>query len=261
MLWALQNLSKAAQVICTTHSSVFLDLGSLEDNIVLTRTPKGNTIARSFSTEDYEGLREIMGIRISDALLSGGGNCALIVEGQTELHAYPWLFTMAGMNHRELGVSIVPANCSNESTIRSLLKVLECYRIPVVVVLDKDAEKQAANLRRSINARGYQNLKSVFCLNEGQFERYIPLDLAVDLINKRHPEGLSITISDICPEKNREAEFQRVMNEKKGPGARFQRFKVEFGELAGRAMYTSGRDIPDELRTILENVRSIATAI
>lgn len=259
MLWALQALSKTAQVVCTTHSSVFLDLGSLEDNIVLTRTPHGNTIARQFSPDNHEALREIMGIRISDALLSGGGNCAIIVEGQTELHAYPWLFKLAGLNHRELGISIVPANCSDSETIRSLLRVLECYGIPVIVVLDKDAQKTAEDLSRSIGAGGYRNLKQVFCLTEGQFERYIPLDLAMEIINDRYPEGELMQVTDLAAEKDREKEFQRLMFEKKGPGARFAYFKVIFGELAGKAMFEGARPLPDDFKSIIEAAHEIAT--
>jgi len=47
MLWALQSVAKTAQVICTTHSSAFLDLGRLEDNIVLKNCPTLATAVKS----------------------------------------------------------------------------------------------------------------------------------------------------------------------------------------------------------------------
>jgi len=179
MLWALQNVAKSAQVVCTTHSSIFLDLGRLEDNVVLTRTAKGNTIARRFKTDDMESLRELLGIRVSDALLGGGGNCAMIVEGPTELHAYPHFFRIAGHDARALGVSIIDAEGSDFDRIKRLLIVLNVYGIPSVVVLDKDAAKTAEDLARYGRGGPIACLRNVHALTEGKFETYIPLDVAV----------------------------------------------------------------------------------
>lgn len=96
MRWAMQDFSQKSQVICTTHSPVFLDLGKLEDNIVLRRKSNGATETSQFSLKDPNELRKLVGIKISDALLSGGGNCTLIVEGDTELYAYPHMFRSVG---------------------------------------------------------------------------------------------------------------------------------------------------------------------
>jgi predicted ATP-dependent endonuclease of OLD family len=260
MLWALQALSSSAQVICTTHSSVFVDLGRLEDNIVLTRTSKGNTIPRSFKTDDISELRELLGIRVSDALLSGGGNCALIVEGATELHAYPHLFRLAGYDARALGVSIVPAEGSDYQKIRRILLVLKLYDIPAVVVLDRDAEKTARDLQGYGPGGELPNLRKVFLLEEGSFEAYIPLEIAVDVINARLP-GETITCDEIDPEKNREKEFRRLIYEKKGPGARFEHLKVEFGELFGKEMVKRGVEVPPELNGVLDEVKRIAEEV
>lgn len=73
MRWAMEDFSRKSQVICTTHSPVFLDLGRLEDNVVLRRRSDGATEISRFGLEDPNELRELVGIRISDALLSGGG--------------------------------------------------------------------------------------------------------------------------------------------------------------------------------------------
>ena len=257
MLWALQGVAQNAQVICTTHSSVFLDLGRLEDNVVLTRTFKGNTVSRSFKTDNLASLRELLGIRVSDALLSGGGNCALIVEGPTELHAYPYFFRMTGHDARALGISIIDAEGSDFERIRRLLMVLNVYGIPSSVVLDKDAGKAAEDLRRYGPGGPLGCLREVYLLEEGQFETYIPLDIAVSVINDRF-EGEEVKIEDIDTSKDRVAEFERVLYQKKGPGARFEHFKVEFGELAGRKMYELERPLPDEIRAIVEEVAEVA---
>lgn len=260
MLWALQRVAKTAQVICTTHSSIFLDLGRLEDNIVLVRTAKGNTIARSFKTENLPKLRELLGIRVSDALLSGGGNCAIILEGPTEQGAYPHFFRIAGHNPRRLGVSIINAEGSDFDKIKRLLMVLERYDIPSVVVLDKDATKCADDLRRFGTDGPLPNLKKVFLLERGTFETYIPLDIAIHVINERF-EGEEITVEDIDESKNREKEFQRVLYEKKEPGARFEHFKVEFGELVGRRMCELKQELHPEIKTICDEVARLADKV
>ena len=260
MLWALQSLSKTAQVICTTHSSVFVDLGRLEDNVVLTRTSKGNTIPRSFKMDDIARLRELLGIRVSDALLSGGGNCALIVEGPTELHAYPHLFRLARYDARALGVSIIPAGGSDFRKIKQILLVLRVYGIPAVVVLDGDAEKTAEDLQGFGPGGELPNLRKVFLLKKGSFEAYIPLEIAVHVINERF-QGEEITCDDIDLQKDREKEFRRVMYDKKGLGVRFDHFKVEFGELIGKEMEKRRAQVPPEMKAVLDQVKAIAEEV
>lgn len=260
MLWALQNVTRTAQVICTTHSSVFLDLGRLEDNIVLVRTAEGNTIHRSFQSDDMESLRDLLGIRVSDALLSGGGNCAMIVEGATELHAYPHFFRIAGHNARALGISIIDAEGSDFQKIKRLLLVLNVYGISSLVVLDKDAQKTAEDLQRFISGRTLNCLKKVYVLQQGKFETYLPLDIAVAVINERF-EGAPVSEEDIDPSKDRENEFHRVIYEKKGLGARVEHFKVEFGELVGRRMVELKRELPAEIQTIVDDAAKLATVV
>jgi len=257
MLWALQDIAKSAQVICTTHSSVFLDLGRLENNIVLTRTAKGNTIARHFKTDNITALRELMGIRISDALLGGGGNCAIIVEGSTELHAYPHFFRLENHDARALGISIISAEGSDFDRIKRLLLVLDRYEIPSVVVLDKDAAKTARDLERFSPDGPIRCLKKVYLLQEGKFESYIPLEIAVSVINERF-DGDKILPSDIDLAKDREGEFRRLLYEKK-PGARFEHFKVEFGQLVGQRMQELKVPLHNEIRQIVNEVAALAT--
>ncbi|HUW83073.1 MAG TPA: AAA family ATPase [Phycisphaerae bacterium] len=260
MLWALQHLARTAQVICTTHSSIFVDLGRLEDNVVLTRTARGNTLARSFQTEDLAALRQILGIRISDALLSGGGNCAIIVEGDTELHAYPHFFRMAGHDARALGISIISAEGSDFQKIKSLLLVLNRYDIPAFVVLDKNAEQTKEELDRYGQGGPLPCLRGVFVLSEGSFEACVPLDVAVAVINENFP-GEAVRVEDIDPRRDRGGEFQRVLYEKKGPGARFEYFKVKFGHLVGHKMLEEERELPEELRRIVDAVAAVANEV
>ena len=262
MLWALQDLAKTAQVICTTHSTVFLDLGQLEDNIVLTRTAKGNTIARSFQateSKDVLALRNVLGIRISDALLSGGGNCALVVEGATELHAYPHFFTLCGYNARALGVSIITVGGSDTHLIEHILRVLNVYGIPAVVVLDKDAKKTFNDLNGYGPGGELPILRKVHLLSEGTFETYIPMKIAIDIMNERF-DGEQITDQDINVHKDRLHEFEKAIYQRKNITARFEFFKVQFGQLVGERMVKEHCKLHPHIAAVIEDVKNIAEA-
>lgn len=263
MLWALQGLAKTAQVICTTHSTVFLDLGQLEDNIVLTRTAQGNTIARSFQAaepKDVLALRDVLGIRISDALLSGGGNCALIVEGATELHAYPHFFSLCGYNARALGVSIITVGGSDTQSIKHILRVLNVYGIPAVVVLDGDAKKSYDDFSGYGPGGELPNLRKVHLLADGTFETYIPIQIAVDIMNERF-DGEQIKVGDIDRNKDRLDEFEKALYLRKNMTARFEFFKVQFGQLVGARMVKDGCQLHPHIAAAIEDVKAIAEEI
>ena len=97
LLAVLQEISQNSQIIVTTHSPVFLERSKFENNIILTRTIHGNTIAKTFNVDLLDHLRIDLGIRPSDALLKGGGNCAILVEGNTEEEGFPVFMEMLGL--------------------------------------------------------------------------------------------------------------------------------------------------------------------
>ena len=74
-------------------------------------------------------------------LLKGGGNCAILVEGKTEEEGFPIFMEMLDMSEFELGVAIINMGGSDFQKAKSIVKLLQGYDIPCVVVLDKDAER------------------------------------------------------------------------------------------------------------------------
>lgn len=98
LLSVLQDISTKSQVIVTTHSPVFLERSKFESNIILTRGSDGRTVAKTFDSSMLDELRTDLGIRPSDALLKGGGNCAVLVEGNTEEDGFPVFMEMLGLS-------------------------------------------------------------------------------------------------------------------------------------------------------------------
>ena len=77
-------------------------------------------------------------------------------------------------------------------------------------------------------------------------------------MNERFVEGDEILVDDIDRKKDREAEFQRVLYQRKGQGARFEYFKVEFGQLVGQRMRQQAVTLPSEIETIVNQVAALA---
>ncbi len=259
MLWALQGVSKSAQVITTTHSPVFVDLGLFENNIFLTRTSDGSTVMRIFKDDEAYQLRELLGVRPSDALLSGGGNCAVIVEGDTELHLLPHLFERLGIPWRRQGVSIVPAHGPSEDKIKKMVTILASYGIPTIVLVDRDKEKLAEDLARYCENTAYQSFKKVFVWEKGEIEDYLPVSLCVEVLNEMFSDGDEITETDIDESARRTDELKRVVYEKKGPGSRWSFGKVQFGELVGKKIVEAEVDLDAEVVGVLNYIHEIAT--
>jgi predicted ATP-dependent endonuclease of OLD family len=113
-------MSERSQVIVTTHSPVFIDRSNFENNILLSRTLKGNAIAKVFRTDDLSEIRTDLGIRASDALLKGGGNCAILVEGNTEEDGFPIFMEMLGLSEFKLGIAIINMGGSDLAKVRAL---------------------------------------------------------------------------------------------------------------------------------------------
>ncbi|OYW76944.1 MAG: hypothetical protein B7Z37_06395 [Verrucomicrobia bacterium 12-59-8] len=113
LLSVLLELAAKHQVICTTHSPVFIERTQFESNVLITRKKDGRSDAKVFTAEMLSEVRNELGIRPSDALLKGGGNCALVVEGDTEEEALPDCFEMCKKSEFELGISIIKAGGSD----------------------------------------------------------------------------------------------------------------------------------------------------
>jgi len=254
MRWAMEEFSRKSQVICTTHSPVFLDLGRLEDNVVLRRRNDGATEISRFVLKDPNELRELVGIRVSDALLSGGGNCTLIVEGETELYAYPHLFRCIGINSRSLGISIISVGGPSVKSMLMHARILKAYKLPCIIVVDKNKLEEA----QKVEAQKIPNVKMVHALKKGNFEEYLPLELMVEVLNELCG-GKEISRFDVETEKPVKNQLHELVHEKY-KASRFEHLKVALGQEVGRRMVERELRPDDEIISILDKAKEIATA-
>ena len=257
----LQDVSKKSQVILTTHSPVFLERSGFENNIILTRTASGRTIARTFDKSQLSQLRIDLGIRPSDALLKGGGNCAIIVEGNTEEEAYPTFMEMLNLSEFNLGIAIINMRGSDRDRISNTARLLSAYDIPCVVVLDQDAKSTADDIKRESQA-GLPNIKEVFCLSQGTVEDYYPLEIVADVINGYMSSTTPVAVTDFDSSKHgseRLSDFKKVMHEH-GAGESIGYLKGLLGREGTKMMKEKGLPVPDEIKAVLDKVVEIVKA-
>lgn len=259
LLAVIQEISQNSQVIVTTHSPVFIDRSKFENNILLTRTLQGCTMAKTFDTGALDQVRTDLGIRASDALLKGGGNCAILVEGRTEEDGFPTFMEMLGMSEFQLGIAIINMQGSDFQKVRNTAQLLHAYDIPCVVVLDANAKQTAIDLAK-LREASLPNIREIFCLSEGNIEDYYPLDIVAEVINRQFSPNKTITKEDFDSSKHgndRLSEFKRVMFEN-GAGDSVEYLKRQIGGLGTRLLKERGIPVSPELAKIFEAVQAIA---
>jgi putative ATP-dependent endonuclease of the OLD family len=258
LLSVIQEISTGSQVIVTTHSPVFIDRSKFENNIILTRTSNGNTLAKTFDSTQLSQIRTDLGIRASDALLKGGGNCAILVEGSTEEDGFPIFMEMLGMSEFKLGIAIIPLGGSDLQKTRNTAQLLKAYDIPCVIVLDADAQKCADDLRREKEA-SLTNIKEVICLSKGTIEDYYPLEIVADVINQELQPTTSVSAYDFDSSlhgQQRLKNFKKVMYEH-GAGDSIEYLKRLLGNIGSKLLQERQVELDDELKEIFFTVKSI----
>jgi hypothetical protein len=125
------------QVIYSTHSPCFLNVARLEELALVQRHPhSGTSVAqpRPISPDhDFRVLTEFDAER-SELFLA---RAALLVEGQTEKLAFPFVFNALGHDPDGEGISIIA--CGGKSNIPLFARVCHAAGVPFVAVFDRDA--------------------------------------------------------------------------------------------------------------------------
>lgn len=258
LLSVIQKISEKNQVIVTTHSPVFIDRSKFENNILLTRTIKGNTVAKTFDPSELGQIRAELGIRASDALLKGGGNCAILVEGSTEEDGFPVFLEMLGMSEFQLGIAIVKLGGCDYQRVASTARLLKAYDIPCIVVLDQDAAKCAEDVRRAQKGE-LQNVREVFCLKRGAIEDYYPLDVVAEVINQHLSPEKPVDPAEFDEGKHgkeRHNDFKKVMHEH-GAVSSIEFLKGLLGRAGTRMLQERGEKVDPELAAIFAAVKAV----
>ena len=125
------------QVIYSTHSPSFLNVARLEELALVQRHPVSGTAVLAphpiTPDDDFRVLTEFDAER-SELFLA---RAALLVEGQTEKLAFPFVFDALGHDPDREGISIVA--CGGKSNIPLFARVCQAAGVPFIAVYDRDA--------------------------------------------------------------------------------------------------------------------------
>jgi ABC-type cobalamin/Fe3+-siderophores transport system ATPase subunit len=263
LLSALQRLSSTSQVICTTHSPVFIDRVDFRSNVILRRQQDGSTVSNTLDPAKLEDVRRILGIRPSDALLQGGGNCGIIAEGPSEQTAFPWFMKCFGIDDRKLGISILPLGGNDFAKAEAYVRLLDSYKLPCGLVLDAGSDPKGDFAK--LHATGsHPMLKFVHILTRGSLEDYYPLALVKEALGNITGGAVQIADDDLFPNLNGKVRLKAICKRVYDKGYRGlgdDYLKIQLSACIPEWMYDRSIQPDDELRTVFESAKDVATQV
>jgi len=116
----------------------------------------------------------------------------LLVEGESEIEAFPILFRSINIEIEQYKIKLIPFSKQN---LRTMLAVLNIKKEPFLLVCDKDKEKEITDLRRE----GLLDT-NYHILEKGEFEDYIEPQTLINILKTFTPD---IELRTDYIEKNR----------------------------------------------------------
>lgn len=168
----------------------------------------------------------------------------LLVEGITEEILLPAFSKFLGFDFYKEGIQVIPAGGKNQ-VVKMYYKLIEELKIPIFLLLDKDAESNLKQIKPKLRVRDKIHL--VTC---GEFEDLLPRPLIIKTVNSELNNFASISNSDfdnsIPNAKNLENIFKtKGMHEFK---------KADFAKLV-RENISDSTDISAEIASIILEIR------
>ena len=115
----------------------------------------------------------------------------ILVEGITEEILLPVFSKYLGLDFYKEGIQIIPAGGKNQ-VVKMYYKLTEELKIPIFVLLDKDAEENINQIKPKL--RKTDKIHLVSC---GEFEDLLPKSLIIKTINNELSNFASISEDDI----------------------------------------------------------------
>lgn len=165
---------------------------------------------------------------------------------------------MLGLSEFKLGIAIINMHGSDFQKAFNTAKLLHAYDIPCVVVLDKDAQRCADDLRKA-QAASLPNIRQVYCLSKGTIEDYYPLEIVAEIINRELSPAPKVTAADFDATKHGKARLEnlkKVMHEHQA-GNSIAYLKRVLGGSGTRLMQEQGLPVDLELAAVFTAVKAI----
>ena len=223
----------------------------LETQILLDNKIKYENLLPLINEDSVVNLRWLKSLKNSNDLITNRQENklkfpiekVLLVEGITEEILLPVFSRKLGFDFYKEGIQIIPAGGKNQ-VVKMYYKLAEELKIPIFLLLDKDAEENIKQIQPKL--RKIDKIHLVTC---GEFEDLLPKSLIIKTINKELNNFATITekdLDDSLPRaKNLENIFKIVgLHEFK---------KADFAKLV-RETITEDGDISNEIQIIINEI-------
>lgn len=169
----------------------------------------------------------------------------ILAEGITEEILLPAFSKFLGHDFYQKGIQIIAAGGKNQ-VVKMYYKLAEELKIPIYVLLDKDAEDNINQIKPKL-----RNIDKIHLVSCGEFEDLLPHELIIKTVNKHFENFLSITEEDL--NKNEGLNTAKILAEIYRTKGLHEFKKAEFAKLV-RSNIETQSDISEEIRTIIQEI-------
>ena len=169
----------------------------------------------------------------------------ILAEGLTEEILLPAFSKILGFDFYKEGIQIIPAGGKNQ-VVKLYYKLAEELRIPIFVLLDKDAEENIKQIKPKL-----RNIDKIHLISCGEFEDLLPKSLIIKSINSDLTNFALITENDIDDNIPETKNLENIFKEK----GLHEFKKADFAKLV-RANLNESCEISDEIKEIIQEMKS-----
>ena len=170
----------------------------------------------------------------------------VLVEGITEDILLPSFARFIGFDFYANGIQVIAAGRKNQ-VVKMYYKLAKELKIPIFVLLDKDAEDNIAQINPRL--RDNDRIHLVSC---GEFEDLLPKTLIIKTVNSHFKNFLSISEKDLLLDLPTAKVLEEIFKTK----GLHEFKKAEFAKLVREEIKTQA-DISPEILTIVEEIKLI----
>jgi len=167
----------------------------------------------------------------------------ILVEGITEEILLPVFSKHLGYDFYSQGIQVIAAGGKNQ-VVKMYYKLAEELKIPIFVLLDKDAEENISQIKPKL--REFDRIHLLSC---GEFEDLLPKSLIIKTVNAHFENFLTISEKDL----ENDIPAAKILEEIFKTKGLHEFKKAEFAKLV-RNNITDECDISDEIRDIIKEI-------
>lgn len=174
----------------------------------------------------------------------------LLVEGLTEEILLPAFSKFIGYDFYQKGVQIIPAGGKNQ-VVKMYYRLTEELKLPIFLLLDKDAEENIAQIKPKLRSIDYIHLVSC-----GEFEDLLPVPLIIKAVNSCLKNFAMITEDDLDDRLSKVENLENIFKTK----GLHEFKKAEFAKLV-RLNIGEASDVSQEIADIINEIARNNTTI